>query len=273
MNNSSKSEVGPRRGLWSSRRFRLVLGLLAFGAVLGAGRGLVAWAERSPFFALQTLQVEGLARATERSVVKLAGLNIGENLFSLSTSEIEAAVLSHPWVAEAQVSRRLPGTLIIAVKEHQPAALVALGNLFYADASGKIVKRYAPGERVDLPVITGLTREEVETDDNAQTRIAQAIQFAADARVTLGDASLAFAEIHLEPSGGLSFVEAGSGLRVSLGPAPWEPRLIQLRETKRALVQRGLIATHVRVDGVQREDRVVVRPLDGAAKPALARVE
>src|SRR5262249_56318485 len=52
----------------------------------------------------------------------------------------------------------------LRVEERAPVALASLGDLYVVDADGAPFKRVSPAEALDLPLLTGLTREQAEKD-------------------------------------------------------------------------------------------------------------
>lgn len=242
-------------GLWR------ILAFAGGAAAVGAG-GLAAhrFATTSPRFAVESIEVRGARRASRESIVRLAGVSTGENIFAVDPEAVAKNVGGHPWVAGARVIRRYPHTLEIDLVEHQPVALVALGHLYYASERGEIVKRYTPGEHEELPIITGLTKAEVEADDEAaHERLRSAIGFMKALREILGDAAPRVAEVHLDPALGLSFVASGSDERVQVGSPPWRPHILRLAEVEGALAHRGVQASHIILGGERRPDRAVAR--------------
>jgi cell division protein FtsQ len=218
----------------------------------------------SPELAVASIDVQGTKRATKDSIVRLSGVQIGQNIFDVSVAEIERNVSAHPWVARANVRREYPSSIRIEVSEHEPAVLVALGHLYYANESGEIVKRYTPGENEELPVITGLTRSEMETDDgDAKLRLRSAIAFLGELREVLGKDAPRVAEIHLDAALGLSFTVSGDDTAVLLGSPPWKQRIDRLLTVKDALEKRGVHASKIMMGGERRPDRAVAR-LEGA---------
>lgn len=280
--NSSLSDRASVRGVKTGRSNRrrqnaprglkeraLSAGKIVFSVAAAAGVGFggasaYRYATTAPAFAVDHLEVVGNARATIESLEKLAGPALGENIFGLDLGSVEKSVAAHPWVAQVEIERRLPRTLRITVREHHPVALVALGHLYYADERGEIVKRYAPGEVVPsdrrgaLPVITGLTRAQIETDDGeAKAQLLGAIEFLGAYEGLTGAPSLA--EIHLDPALGLSFVEAETQTTVVVGQGPWAPRLLRWQEVRAALDEKSVRASRIMLGGERRRDRVVAR--------------
>lgn len=248
-----------------SRRLLRLVGTAALSLAAGAALMVTLTVGRksaadNALFRLHRIEVSGLGRATREEIVALAGIEAGHSLLSIDPARVERAVLRHPWVARAHVERRWPRTVAIELREHQPVALVALGSLYYVDGDAEIVKRHAPGESEVFPVITGLTREEIEGGDGAaQARLRSAVSFLQELRAIGGDGAPAIAEVHLEPGGGLSYVAAGEEVRVHLPRPPWREALQRLELARTALAERQLVATEIAVGGVQRPERIVAR--------------
>lgn len=238
---------------------------MAFGAsvIIGtalSGRYLQEFALTSPRFSIKKIEIQlekKTPRASRISILKLADVKTGDNLFAIDPDEVAQRVEVHPWVRRATVSRAWPDALKITLEEHRPAVLVALGHLYYADKSGEIFKRYAPGERLSWPVITGLSRAEIEAEDEGgRDRLRSAVRFLEELKV-LGTSAPKISEIHLEPLG-LSFIE-DTGLKVVVGSAPWRERLLRLPKVKAKLASRGVAGAEIWLGGPRRNDRVVAR--------------
>src|SRR5262249_56676838 len=76
--------------------------------------------------------------------------------------------------------RRSPDSLSVAVKEREPAALVALGDLYLVDSEGRPFKKIEREDPADLPLITGLAREQfVEAPEKSRLRLCQMLAVAA----------------------------------------------------------------------------------------------
>lgn len=231
----------------------VLCGLAAWGVVELRGRALT-----SPRFSIEAIEISGEGRATREAVEKLSGVSIGQNIFTVAPDEVARMVEAHPWVKRAEVSRRLPRTVAIELVEHEPALLVALGHLYYANRQGEIVKRYTPGEKEPLPIVTGLTREAVEADDaSTKVRLLQAISFLDALRSSGVEGEVA--EVHLDPALGLSFTLRGAEPTVVLGEAPFGPRIERWRAVRDALSKRGVRASRIMLGGARRPDRVVAR--------------
>lgn len=234
-----------------------VVGLI--GLVYGTVE-LVAWAKVSPRFAIEQVTLDGAARAEQAHLLELAGVRAGDNLVAVDSAAIEERLASHPWVATAEASKRYPRGLELEVVEHAPVVMVALGHLYFANAAGEIVKRYAPGEPADLPVVTGLTRAAIESADPvAQAMLTGAIGFVAAWQSFHGSQAPALAEVHVDPVMGLSAVLEGDEARVAFGEGPWEDKFARWQAVQAALEARGVRASRLTLNGSRRPERVVAR--------------
>jgi cell division septal protein FtsQ len=155
----------------------LVVMLVAGGLVAGA---LAGWrfVTTSSRFAIEAIEVRGTRTLTADEIRALAPVALGDNVFRADLGRIERALEVQPWIADASVSRRLPHTIEIEIREREAAALVVLDGLYLADAGGTIFKRARVdlGEGEGLPVITGVSREDYrDTPGDASARIAAAL--------------------------------------------------------------------------------------------------
>lgn len=120
-----------------------------------AGLGALGWtAFFSPLLAVDRVAVVGGRHTTSAQVAEAAGLDRGDNLLLLSTTEVARAAQTLPWVKLAQVDRMLPGTVRVRIVERRPAVVLSLGVARWTlDARGHVL---ASGEVADVPVLGGV---------------------------------------------------------------------------------------------------------------------
>jgi hypothetical protein len=145
--------------------------------------------------------------------------------------------------------------------------LVAIDHVYYANGDGEIVKRLAPSEEADLPVVSGLTRDQIETDDGeSRALLRSAVQFldAMSRRVgadrppaIAGAATGKIGELRVDPALGLSFVE--DGVEIVVGHPPFERTIDQLVRVRAALDDRRVEARTIVLGFDERRDRAVAR--------------
>ncbi len=108
------------------------------------------------YFRTESLVVTGADRLSEEQVIKQAKLNKGINILSVNLSIARKRLLAHPWIAEAEVSRELPSSINIRIKEQKPLAVLDLGRKFMINANGEVFKEMDASDPVNLPIISGL---------------------------------------------------------------------------------------------------------------------
>ncbi|HEY8207362.1 MAG TPA: FtsQ-type POTRA domain-containing protein [Myxococcaceae bacterium] len=236
---------------------------LALGAfLLFEGWG---WARRSPRFAVQQVTFRGLQRASDAELLKLSGLAAGQNLFSLDLAAATRAMAAHPWVKEVEARRRFPSTVEVQVREHVPAAVLSMGDLYAVDADGAPFKRLQAGDAVDLPLISGVDRDRYLQDRARwEARIRQALELSQLYQARFPGPAYRLSELRISPLG-LSVVDGPDGEEVHLGFDDFAEKLDRLQLVRRALAQRALVAEAIRLDDRRRPGRVAVRASSSSA--------
>lgn len=85
----------------------------------------------SPRLWVRTLRVEGNHTVSAARIFERTGLRPQTNLVSLRTGGIRARVEREPAIAHAEVSRQLPDTLTVRVREREPWVVVKTNGVFY----------------------------------------------------------------------------------------------------------------------------------------------
>lgn len=124
-------------------------------AVVGAALwyGAPALARRSGFFRVRRVEVVGARWLAPERVVRALQLRPGASVAD-PLLPLTARALTVPGVAEADVSRRLPGVLVVTIRERQPVAYAPVdGVLAPLDARGRILPYDARRGAMSLPVL------------------------------------------------------------------------------------------------------------------------
>lgn len=133
------------------RRLALVAGGIAVIATTPWG-GPRLLAEMS-FFRLRRVQVVGARYLRADSIVALLGVDTTRSIWD-ETDELVARVRKHPLVSDVEISRRVPGTLVVTVTERVPVAFVPTARgLEPLDAAGRTLRIDPSRVNVDLPVL------------------------------------------------------------------------------------------------------------------------
>ena len=131
------------------KRLRWLAGALLV-PVLWFGGPLAA--RKLDFFRVRRVEFVGLRYGSPETALRKLALPRELNLFAdLAAVERHAAAI--PGVRSVRVGRRLPGTLVITVRERVPVALVPNnGSLRLMDATGKVLPFDPVRSAPDLPV-------------------------------------------------------------------------------------------------------------------------
>jgi cell division septal protein FtsQ len=158
-----RTRVRQRRRGWT---YRTILALQLGAALLIAVSAV--WTGYSKVMASERLrvgkvEVRGGHFLSEGEVRELLGPAVGENILSLDIEGLKARLRASPWVADATVSRNLPDTVRVEIRERVPLALAEMERLYLMDGDGALIDIY--GLRTagfDLPFVRGLAHVAAE---------------------------------------------------------------------------------------------------------------
>lgn len=147
------SRVGQklRRWFWWIGKAML---LTLFAGVLTWG-GLQAWQLWNGHQQGELIQVKLVnenAKVSEAELTELLRPQLGIGFWQLDLTSIRKLVESHPWVAQAEVSRFWPSTLRVEIMEQIPVARWGDGG--FVNQLGEI---FYPNQRVELPDLIRLS--------------------------------------------------------------------------------------------------------------------
>lgn len=107
-------------------------------------------------FRVKGIEVTGTRHMSAMSVYAAALDQQSRAMPLVDVAAVRQRLLDRPWVADAQVSRRLPDKLVINIVERVPAAIWQVhGELTLIDRDGHPLERVAPAKAPDLPLIIG----------------------------------------------------------------------------------------------------------------------
>jgi cell division protein FtsQ len=105
------------------------------------------------FFGVRRVEVSGARYLAPESVVRALGLRSDASVFD-DLDRLAARVRTMGGVDEATVGRRLPGTLVVTVRETEPVALAeGPDDLVAVGPDGRPLPFPAAGSSVDAPVV------------------------------------------------------------------------------------------------------------------------
>jgi cell division protein FtsQ len=108
------------------------------------------------YFKAQNIIIRGDSSLKTEQIMDVARIKRGTNILSVNLSAVQKRLLAIPWIAQADVYREFPGTVIILIKEHKPLGVLDLGRPFLFDQKGDIFKEATAEEAQGIPVVTGI---------------------------------------------------------------------------------------------------------------------
>jgi cell division protein FtsQ len=237
---------------------RTALAMLLSAALSAGAWQAYRWSTTTPLFSLREVRFSGLSHATEADLLARSGLHPGANLMTVDLAAAARSMESHPWVVSARLSRSLPARVVAEIAEHRPAAQVQLGGLYLLDDEGRVFKRAGPEDGVDLPLVTGLSRDAWLRDRGAaQLRLYSALRLLEAWRAE-GLAGTSLEEVRLEEDAGFTaFAREPAGLQeVRLGADDLPLQLRRLAQLRAALARRGEHAARIDLDSQARPEWV-----------------
>jgi len=247
------------RGLLRRGAQAAVIGLVV-AALLWLGDHTVRYAHTADAFAIREILIEGNHQLGDIDVRRAARLQIGSNVFEVSSKETRNYLLQHPWIEEASVVRKLPGRVRIEIVERKPVALVALDQLYLVSEEGAVFKRLGVDDPVDLPVITGIASERFYDDLDYRTAILLRSMALLQDYEGAGLAKREpVSEIHFEGANGIELFVGDDGMNVRLGNGQHRHKLRRLRQVLERLAREKTRPSYVYLDNVRSPERVTVR--------------
>lgn len=257
-----QERIARRRAALRLVRGLLIRALAAAAVVAGLPWGVIAlhgWATTSPLFAITEITISGLDHTQERDLLARLGIAPGDNVFSLDVDAAAQRLTSLPWVHEARVQTRFPQGVIVEVLEREARALVDLGHLYLVDERGAVFKRAMPHDPLDLPVITGLPRDEWLEGGGARERLVIAMEELELVQRHGIVRELPLQELQIDEGEGLTLFLGERGMKVTVGHGDLQRKLDRLALVLGEAERRGKRVEAVRLDNRTRPEWIAAR--------------
>jgi cell division protein FtsQ len=232
------------------------------------GGHAVRWATTSPRFVLREVDVVGHKTLDPKSLVKLAGLSPGANLFGVDLESVRRRVESNPWVRRTSVRKVPPSTLRIEIEERRPAAFIRRNGVVAVDAEGVILGEVSTRPAKCLPLLEGFAGKDVRPGGNIygeafELALRAASLFEGGLLTRKGCLSITQAR-----KGRLRLTVPGGKVSLLVGEEKMEAQAARFRAVgKRIFRNRRKVAGPIQLD-LTFPGRIIVRPMnmDGGLK-------
>jgi hypothetical protein len=235
-----------------------VLAVVAFSAPI-FGVKAVDYVRASQHFQVKEIFVEGHRRLDATEVTRLCGIEAGMSVLEADLDGLAAPLRAHPWVRWARVDRQLPDRLVVQLIEREAAAYLTTGELWLVDETGEVFAPAEAGEPLEIPVISGVSEDELTeamADPAKRAQLQIRLQAALNLSRTWTLVGLArrypIGEVRVDPARGFVVVAGGAGstpaTEIVLGEEPFRAKLQRLEFTLEALRTQGRNPHYVLLD-------------------------
>lgn len=187
------------------------------------------------WFQVRDVTLSGSSRVTHEDVLERLGLQSGETLFSVNSTELADRLKSHPWIREATVNRELFHTLAVTITERRPAAVLRTPSLnLLLDEEGRVLSALGEEDDPALPVLVGIDPRALIQGEAQSRQVARAgIELAS----LVGQAVEGRPQV--DAGNPENLVASVQGLRFQFGPSSFEEKLDRYRRLQPILRARA----------------------------------
>lgn len=117
--------------------------------------GIIIFLLNSSFFVIKCVEVNNNSKVTKEELEEIANFGSYKNIFWLNTGKIENDIKNNnAYVEEVEVSRKLPNTAVIDIKERVPKYMLQFADSYvYINNQGYMLE--VSTENINLPIILG----------------------------------------------------------------------------------------------------------------------
>ena len=259
--NSALKESALRKRRWI--QILKAIGFLSALTVMSLGFVLCHdFLTQYDYFNAQDLVVTGGSRLTVDDIMSQANIQRGINILSLNLTKTRKRLLAHPWIEEADISRKLPNEIHIQIREQQAMAVIDLGRKFIINADGVIFKEWGSADPENLPVITGLQFSDINAPGTRRTPTFEAVMTV----LTLGREGNSILpnkivkSIRVDREIGLTLLAFGENKQIKLGYDDYPGKYENLKNILVHLRARSSFPDFMTID-LNDLNRVVVNPV------------
>ncbi|MBJ6726672.1 cell division protein FtsQ/DivIB [Geomesophilobacter sediminis] len=236
---------------------KFVGGAALFAATGFGGMKLYRLIGVSNLLRLETIEVSPMRKLTRNEVVTLAGIKPGDPLYRISLKGVVDQLSRNPWIEQVHVRRYYPHTLSISLTEREPKAVANVGCLYYLDAKANLFKALAEGDRLDYPLVTGVSEEDLTKDPNgSRDAFLGALQVVDQLKAGTVFGLTDVSEIHYDKGYGYTLFTMQGGVPVKLGNGGFSEKLARFASIYKELQPQMHALDYVDLDY---SDKIIVK--------------
>lgn len=133
--------------------WRILGALFLLGVLMAGAYGARAGARSMAFFRVRAVEVRGTHYLQPNEIVARLQIDTLRSLWD-DVDPLEARIRRHPQVSGVNISRKMPGTLVVTIQENLPVALIQTrAGLLPFDSMGKQLPIDPSRSALDLPIV------------------------------------------------------------------------------------------------------------------------
>ena len=152
-NNSNRINKQRELELKSRKRRKIVCIVILMIVVI---IGICTYLLTADVFKIQTIMISGNKELSQEDIYNLAGIQIGDNIFSTFDVVTKVKLKQNGYIADASIKKTYPNKIEIVITERQKQfqVLTKTGCYIYIDEQGYLLDYSL--DKLELPTITGL---------------------------------------------------------------------------------------------------------------------
>jgi cell division protein FtsQ len=188
-------------------------------------------------FSLKSIEVSNTTHLNRDEILGLAGVEPGKDLLGMNLKLMGEHILQSPWVETVRINRFFPDGLSIVITEREPVAIVNMGFIYYLDKKGNVFKALNRGDKLDFPVVTGFSEEELGSNPKGTREALEATCLLLKVLREKGAFILAdVSEIHYDEGYGFTLFTSSGALPVKVGSDDFSAKVERFARIYRSLM-------------------------------------
>ncbi len=230
-----------------------LISIVFIAGLIYGGYRLYIFAKSSEYFAIKKINVFGTRYSFAEDIRDMSGISKGDNIFSFSSDRAAEQIRNHPWVKKVVVNKHLPDRVSIDVVEYKPVMLINFSRLYLVDENGIVFKRLSEDENFDLPIISGISKEEyLNNTELYRQRILTAFEI--ESKFSKLFPQITISEIVFEKDGDYTIITAKNSFEIRLGQGNFERKLeilnMILNESRNSNINPEIVFLDINREGI-----------------------
>src|SRR4051812_22233673 len=139
--------------------WKIVGALLLVAVIMGGAWGVRSAARQMAFFQVRSVEIRGVRYLQPNEILSRMKVDTSASLWD-DLEPYRERIRKHPQVSDVEISRRMPGTLVVTIRENLPVGLIETPSGFVPyDSLGRQLPIDPTRTNLDLPIVA--TRDPV----------------------------------------------------------------------------------------------------------------